>query len=63
MGTLPLTIAKTGYLCMVKTPKLDKDDLVAKPVHNILDQLLKAKTAEGFKPKLYVYEDFGMRRA
>jgi hypothetical protein len=46
-----------------KSPKLDKDDLVAKPVHNILDQLLKAKTAEGFKPKLYVYEDFGMRRA
>jgi hypothetical protein len=46
-----------------KSPKLDKDDLVAKPVHNILDQLLKAKTAEGFKPKLYVYENFGMCRA
>jgi hypothetical protein len=42
-----------------KNPKLGRDDVVAKLIQAIVDQLLEADVNNGLNPKLYVYEDFG----
>jgi hypothetical protein len=42
-----------------KRPKLDKDDVVTKPIHTILDQLSKTEAVGGLKLELSVYDDFG----
>lgn len=56
-----LAVHNTQYRLSLhgKRPKLGQDDVIAKPIHTILNQLSKTDAASGLKLELSVFDDFG----